>query len=87
MIQALEARRRSTSQIRPEIAARSPERAKAVRGAPLLQRFRRRHALGVDGVDQFKWPRKAAQRGVIQNLQFGVVKRLRQISSRIRSAK
>ena len=26
---------------------------KAMRGAPLLQRLRRRNALGVDGVDQF----------------------------------
>ena len=53
MIQALEARRRSTSQTRPGDRGTIAGAGIAMRGAPLLQRLRGRHALGVDGVDQF----------------------------------
>lgn len=52
MIQALEARRRSVSQINPE-SRRDRRTGIAVRGAPSTGRFRGRNALGIDRCNDF----------------------------------
>ena len=85
MIQALEARRRSTSQTRPEIAARSPEPAKRCAVPHSFSAF----AAGTRWASMVSISSMAAESraaGVIQIFQFETW-RPRQISSRIFSAK
>ena len=84
MSQALEARRRSTSQIRPEIAARSPEPAKRCAVPHSFSAF----AAGMRWASMVSISSMAAESraaGVIQNFRFE--KEGAQINSRIFSAK
>ena len=84
MIHALEARRRSTSQIRPEIAARSPEPAKRCAVPHSFSAF----AAGMRSASMVSMSSMAAESraaGVIQDFQFE--NGSAQIRSRIFSAK